>query len=124
MTEFEIQALALLARIATAVEAKKPKAKAINLFGEDADRALRGKKPLQPMPEGFHLNGKLREFAKTNGFVKCDFMFDQFKAHHNAKGSKFVDWEAAWRTWVLNQVKFNGGAPQQPRPEGAGDGRI
>jgi hypothetical protein len=116
-----------LTRIADALEKKpavKAKAKA-DLFDENEDRAFRGKKPMRPMPEGFHLNLELRQFAATNGFEKCDFIFDQFKSHHRSKGSMFANWEAAWRTWILNQVKFNGGAPQQPRPPGSGsDGRI
>ena len=131
MTEFEEKVLTALDRIADALEAKPgkaPKAKAakvVGLFGENEDRAIRGKKPVAPMPEEFHLNAKLREFAANHGFARCDFMFDQFKAHHRAKGSVFADWEAAWRTWVLNQVKFSGNAPQQPRPtNGVTDGRI
>jgi hypothetical protein len=130
MTEFEEKVLTVLERIAAALEAKTVKAskakapKITGLFGEDDDRAIRGKKLVSPMPEGFHLNEKSREFATKHGFLRCDFMFDQFKAHHRAKGSLFADWEAAWRTWVLNQVKFSGNAPQQPRPNGGTDGRI
>lgn len=127
MTQVLADILVQLTRIADALE-KKPSLKAkpkTDLFGVNEDRAFRGKKPLGPMPEGFHLNLGLREFAKTNGFEKCDFIFDQFKAHHRSKGSMFANWEAAWRTWILNQVKFSGGAPQQPRPPGIGsDGRI
>jgi hypothetical protein len=26
--------------------------------------------------------------------------------HHRSKGNHFVDWEAAWRNWVRNAVKF------------------
>lgn len=121
--------LSELTRIADALEASQPKPKAAkpkaDLFDVNAERAVRGKKPARAMPEGFHLNGELRAFAAKNGFAVCDFMFDQFIAYHQRQGSRFVDWEAAWRTWVLNQVKFSGGAPQQPRPSNDGmDGRI
>jgi hypothetical protein len=32
-----------------------------------------------------------------------------FRDHHTAKGSRFVDWNAAFRTWLRNAVKFNRG---------------
>ena len=31
---------------------------------------------------------------------------EKFLAHHEAKGSAFVDWDAAWRTWVLNSRRW------------------
>ena len=120
MTEFEVKALDLLERIAVAVERKKPAAKQPDLLD---DRALQGKKPLTAMPEPFLMTEQHRAFARARGFQKPDFMFDQFKSHHRAKGSRFAVWDSAWQTWVLNQVKFNGGAPQPTRPPET-DGRI
>lgn len=32
---------------------------------------------------------------------------ERFRAHHAAKGTLMVDWQAAWRTWVLNSVDFD-----------------
>lgn len=32
----------------------------------------------------------------------------QFRDHHAAKASKFVDWDAALRTWIRNAAKFRG----------------
>ena len=31
---------------------------------------------------------------------------DQFRNHHLARGTTFKDWDAAWRTWVGNAIKF------------------
>jgi hypothetical protein len=31
---------------------------------------------------------------------------DGFRNHHAGKGSRMVDWDAAWRTWVGNEEKF------------------
>lgn len=42
-------------------------------------------------------------------------MFTAFKNHHAAKGSMFADWDAAWRTWVDNQVKWD---TQRGKPPG------
>ena len=36
-----------------------------------------------------------------------------FRDHHSAKGSRFVDWNAAFRTWLRNAVRFGrGGGPR------------
>jgi hypothetical protein len=31
---------------------------------------------------------------------------DRFRNHHIAKGSRFRDWDAAWRTWLGNARKY------------------
>lgn len=31
---------------------------------------------------------------------------EEFYDHHAARGNLMADWEAAWRTWCRNQVKF------------------
>lgn len=31
---------------------------------------------------------------------------DAFADHHRARGTRFLDWRAAWRTWVRNAGKF------------------
>lgn len=44
---------------------------------------------------------------------------DQFKNHHLARGSKFRDWDAAWRFWLGNARKFadaRRGADRQAKP--------
>lgn len=30
----------------------------------------------------------------------------KFRANHTARGTKFRDWQAAWKTWVLNSVDY------------------
>lgn len=37
--------------------------------------------------------------------------FEKFLANHRSKGSTMADWDAAWKTWYCNAVKFN----QPPR---------
>src|SRR5690606_21098282 len=34
---------------------------------------------------------------------------ERFTAHHTAKGSRFENWQAAWKTWVLNSREFGHG---------------
>jgi hypothetical protein len=33
---------------------------------------------------------------------------EHFEQHHRSKGSKFIDWQSAWGTWVLNSAKYKG----------------
>lgn len=35
-----------------------------------------------------------------------DLQIEHFIAHHRARGSRFVDWQDAWKTWVINSFKF------------------
>lgn len=52
----------------------------------------------------------------------CDveLWFDHFRAHHEAKGSCMKDWDAAWRTWICQGVRF--GYPRKQEAPGAAKG--
>jgi hypothetical protein len=86
----------------------------------DAEKKSR-KKPARPMPDIFPMSEAMRAYAEKRGYryeIPPSFtnfkarpgpaqeMFEAFKNHHGAKGSIFADWEAAWRTWVDNQAKW------------------
>jgi hypothetical protein len=130
MTEFEERCLSALERIATALEAAHPKPKAAkpkaDLFDVNADRSVRGKKPVRPMPDPFLMTEKHKAFAAARGIVgpAAEYQFERFKSHHGAKGSAFASWDQAWQTWVLNQARFNGTAPTIRPPNDGMDGRI
>jgi hypothetical protein len=38
--------------------------------------------------------------------LNCDEQEHAFRDHHTAKGSSMADWDAAFRTWLRNAVKF------------------
>jgi len=82
---------------------------ALPLGAIPARKERRQSKRAATFPEGFSLTEPNRKYAADNGFngIEAERMFERFKNHHTAKGSTFVDWPAAWRTWVGNQVKFN-----------------
>lgn len=61
-----------------------------------------------PFLDGFELDAGMLLFANENG-VNPHGEFAAFRDHHKSKGNVFRDWKAAWRTWVRNAVKFNGG---------------
>ena len=56
-------------------------------------------------PDGFQFNERAEEMAKGYG-LNVHKEFAAFRDHHIAKGSTFKDWDAAFRTWLRNAVKF------------------
>lgn len=63
------------------------------------------------IPEGFSLTGEMRHHAERRGLDPIEELA-AFTDHHKAKGTSFKDWQAAWRTWCRNAVRFKqrGGA--------------
>jgi hypothetical protein len=91
------------------------------LFPEPPAQPKPKKKPTgiaRTWPDDFAVTAEHIAFATARGFAlpAISTMFERFKNHHQAKGSRFVDWSAAWRTWVGNQVQFNAdrNAPRAP----------
>lgn len=65
-------------------------------------------KGLTLAPEDFRLTDAMKTWANERGISKE--LIDQterFLDHHRARGTKFKDWTAAWRTWMRNFLKFN-----------------
>ncbi len=60
------------------------------------------------MPDGWqprdHERGKAAELG-----LNCDREAERFRDHHAAKGSVMADWDAAFRTWLGNAQRFQGG---------------
>jgi len=67
------------------------------------------RKPLIELPSGWVPNEKNIADALKKGLTEkeIDHEADQFRNHHHSKQSKFRDWNAAWRTWVNNYIKFS-----------------
>lgn len=74
------------------------------------------RRPSTPWPEGFHLDDDLADHASQKAgwdHARARAEFERFENHHRAKGSVFADWRAAWRTWVLNGIRFDRERAQQ-----------
>lgn len=78
--------------------------------------------PKKALPDGWEPN-------RFSAGTKCEAIerrwstdefrtqLEGFKAHHTKLGSRFVDWQAAWSTWVLNSEKFKReDSRAQPKP--------
>jgi len=55
--------------------------------------------------EDFSLTAELKAYAEERGLDSAA-EFEAFKNHHTSKGNEMKDWAAAWRTWILNAIKF------------------
>lgn len=69
------------------------------------------------IPASFELTEDLRRKAvkywldRDRPDLNPDEIFDGFVSHHRARGSRMVDWDAAWQTWYTKAVQF-----QRPPP--------
>lgn len=57
------------------------------------------------LPDDFAINDTGVKYANGRG-VNITTELDGFRNYHEAKGTTFKDWQAAWRTWCDNAVKF------------------
>lgn len=66
-----------------------------------------------PLPDGW-LPAQFGQASKARAIVdgwppgEAEFQFERFAAHHRKLGNRFKDWQAAWATWVLGSIKFQG----------------
>lgn len=79
-----------------------------------------GRKTL--MPPELNLTQKAVDYAVEKlGDVDVGILWERFTSHHLAVGSRFANWEQAWRTWVLRERSF---AEQKRLTNGGGGGTI
>lgn len=82
------------------------------------------------LPDDFAPTEQHRTMAQQHG-LNLEQEFEQFKDHHAAAGSRFLDWHAALRTWLRNAAKWQarGGQakPAKNAPaarQGAANGKL
>jgi hypothetical protein len=73
-----------------------------------------GKK--KPMPDGwkpepFGAGTSCRAIVDGWSASEAERQFERFAAHHQRNGNKWEDWQAAWKTWVLNSPDFSRSKP-------------
>lgn len=57
-------------------------------------------------PREFGKGTKSRDVVAGWPPGELESQVEHFKAHHRSKGSKFIDWQDAWSTWVLNSRRY------------------
>lgn len=81
-------------------------------------------KKRQTIPPQYPMTNRHKEYAAERGLANghAELIFENFRNHHAAKGTLMLDWDAAWRTWVGNEIKFSAGrAPPRAQQPGYGD---
>ncbi len=63
-----------------------------------------------PVPDDFSANGRSPEWKVTQEALALDISLDReterFIDYHRSKATTSADWDASWRTWIGNAVKF------------------
>lgn len=66
----------------------------------------RERKPEVTIPDDFKLTETMAAFAKEHGMNgNITLEFQTFTEWHRSHGTVYVNWDAAWRTWVLKAQK-------------------
>lgn len=68
------------------------------------------KKKATPTPKDFEVTEEMFDWAVAQGVpeIRIRPETEQFLDRNKAKGAAYIDWNAAWRTWMRNAVKFSG----------------
>lgn len=80
---------------------------------------------LAPMPADFRLSNDTVVWTRSQLGADTEWIpvYKQFLSHHQAKGTKFKDWQAAWRTWVRREKRWGttptGKSPSSARAQAA-----
>lgn len=74
--------------------------------GETKRPTLRAVKAHRQWPPDFVLTPERESFARAGGIATPDLEWGHFRDYHQARGTVFSNWDAAWRTWCRNAVKF------------------
>lgn len=67
------------------------------------------------VPDDFQEGAKCQKVIDDWPPGELEMQVEQFKANHKAKGNTFDDFQAAWKTWVLNSRKFGIARPANDR---------
>ena len=79
-----------------------------DLLGDTPAKRTRKRKPVTDCPDEFDLSDAMYDWANAKGITDEEVAFETERClnHHKAKGNMHADWQATWRTWMLNVVKF------------------
>lgn len=64
------------------------------------------RKANRAIPEGWTPRPEERAKAKDAG-LNVEAEVERFIDHHTAKGTLYADWDAAFRTWIANAIRFS-----------------
>lgn len=80
----------------------------INHGNEPIGETKKRRKPEVELPDGWVPSERNIEDAIGKGMTQeeIEHEADTFRNHNHSKQSKYRDWDAAWRTWIANSIKW------------------
>lgn len=74
----------------------------------DAETQRRTRSPKRTYPDNFAVTDLMVAWATEKGFPanRIESETEKFKDWHLANGSRFSDWQAAWRKWITKALEF------------------
>ena len=87
--------------------------------GDDISEAPK-RKNKAPFPDNFVISETLALWCEQQHISDTAPHLEAFRDYHIAKGSRFIDWDAAFRTWIRNASKFGSNA-NRPRSQTEGE---
>ena len=91
----------------------------IEIENRDRDRNRMPQKRPQyktAYPDDFEISESVRRWCMSQHVGELAPHLDAFRDYHTAKGSRFLDWDAAFRNWIRNVGRFGGRGAAQARP--------
>ena len=81
-------------------------------------KAKVSKKLAKRLPEDFVPPDEWRDYALRYEFTEAAAgkMWLNFRDHHKAKGTRFVDWDAAWQKWVRKEIEIQNDKQSRRKP--------
>lgn len=78
-----------------------------NILGSPPANATKKQSTNCPYPNDFSVDQSMVDWLNEKRITApWQLETEKFANHHIAKGSMFKDWRAAWRTWMLNSMKY------------------
>ncbi len=87
------------------------------LHTSNRKKISRTKKQRTSFPDDFVVSGRILQLSKHNQWPDPVAELEAFRDYHSSRGSTFLDWEAAFRTWLRTGKRLNG----NKRPQTKGD---
>jgi len=81
----------------------------------------RGRKSPTLAPEHFPISDQMKAYAQKKGYTgDLQNLSERFLNYHRSKGTRFSDWQAAFRNWILKEVEFHPPGPSVNLPINGG----
>lgn len=73
------------------------------------------RKKASPYPSDFQVTPEILSLARENEWPDPHSELEAFRDFHISKGSRFVEWDRAFHTWLRNSKKFSGRTDGKPK---------